>query len=341
MGMTSDPSNSISGDPAKVERPDLGAAASVETSLPHFRLLLQFAATAVGFLVVIPLILADKPYWLGVATNIYMLSVGSIGVWVIFAIGRVDLAQGAFAMLGGYATAILSARFGLSFWLCLPLSIGLAAAAGALIGLAIMPLRGVYFAMITLSLGEAMRLAVLNGGDATNGARGFVDLPRAAGLGGPMAFYLLSAALVLVALFAAWRIARSRIGAVFQAMRQSEELASSLGVDVTRYRIYAFAFACGLGGGCGSFFAQFQQNIFPATYSIADSINFLLYCFLGGLDFVLGPVVGAALLIIAFELLNALQTFQALLYGVLMIVLMLFLPNGLMSLRLRRGAALS
>lgn len=332
--MTSDPSSSVSGGPAKVER----AGATSEASLGRFGLPLQFAMIAIGFVVVIPLLLGEEPYWLGVATNVCMLSVGSIGVWVIFAIGRVDLAQGAFAMLGGYATAILSERIGLSFWLCLPLSIAFSATTGALIGLAIMPLRGVYFAMITLSLGEAMRLAALNGGDITNGARGFVDLPRSAGLGGPMAFYLLSAALLLAALLAAWRIATSRIGAVFQAMRQSEELASTLGVDLTRYRIYAFAFACGLGGCCGSFFAQFQQNIFPGTYSIADSINFLLYCFLGGLDFVLGPVVGAALLIIVFELLNELQTFQALLYGVLMIALMLFLPNGLMSLRLRRGA---
>ena len=332
--MTSDPSTSISGDPAKVER----AAAPSETSLRRLGVPLRFAIPAIGFLVIVPLLLVEEPYWLGVATNVCMLSVGSIGVWVIFAIGRVDLAQGAFAMLGGYPTAILSERLGISFWFCLPLSIGLAAAAGAVIGLAIVPLRGVYFAMITLSLGEVMRLAALNGGDITNGARGFVDLPRTAGLGGPMAFYFLSAALLLAALLAAWRIATSRIGAVFQAMRQSEELASTLGVDLTRYRIYAFAFACGLGGCCGSFFAQFRQNIFPGTYSIADSINFLLYCFLGGLDFVLGPVVGAALLIIAFELLNELQTFQALLYGVLMIALMLFLPNGLMSLRLRRGA---
>jgi branched-chain amino acid transport system permease protein len=292
----------------------------------------RFALIAIALLIVAPAALSTQPYWLGVATNVFMLSVGSLGVWAVFAIGRVDLAQGAFAMLGGYATAILSVRFGLSFWLCLPLSAAISSAVGAIIGLAIMPLRGVYFSMITLSLGEAMRLAVLNGGETTNGARGYVDLPREPALASPLAFYFLSAALLSLALLAVWRISTSRIGAIFRAMRQSEELASSLGVDIAGYRIAAFAFACGLGGCCGSFFAQYQQNIFPATYSIADSINFLLYCFLGGLEFVLGPLVGAALLVVAFELLNALQTYQALLYGALMIVLMLFLPNGLMSL---------
>ena len=298
-----------------------------------------FAAIATVLWLVAPALLWRQPYWLGVATNVCMLSVGSLGVWAIFAIGRVDLAQGAFAMLGGYSTAILSARLGLSFWLCLPLSTAISAAIGGIVGLAIMPLRGVYFSMITLSLGEAMRLAVLNGGEVTNGARGFVDLPREPWLASPQAFYLLAAGLLSLALLAVWRISTSRVGDVFRAMRQSEDLASSLGIDVAHYRIIAFAFACGLGGACGSFFAQFQQNVFPATYSLADSINFLLYGFLGGLDFVLGPLVGAALLVVAFELLNALQAYQALLYGALMIAMMLFLPNGLMSVRLLRRTA--
>jgi branched-chain amino acid transport system permease protein len=319
-----------SGDPSV----GLGAPESGWRRQGATALALPFLLLPAAFLIGIPWALATQPYWLGVATNVCVLGLGSLGVWVMFAIGRVDIAQGAFAMLGGYATAILMARGGLSFWLCLPLSVVVCSAVGAIIGWAILPLRGVYFAMITLSLGEAMRLAVLNGGAVTNGARGFVDLPRAAGLASPMAFYLLSAALLLSGLFAVWRIATSRIGDVFRAMRQSEELAASLGVDITRYRIIAFAFACGLGGCCGSVLAQFQQNIFPGTYSIADSINFMLYCFLGGLDYVLGPLVGAGLLIVSFELLNEFQSVQALLYGALMVGFMLFLPNGLMSLRL-------
>ena len=119
-------------------------------------------------------------------------------------------------------------------------------------------------------------------------------------------------------------------------MRQNEDLAASLGIDIVRYRIIAFALASGMGGLCGSFLAQTQQNIFPATYSLQDSINFMLYCFLGGLDYVLAPIVGTYLLTGSFELLDALQRYQALLYGVLMIAVMLFLPNGLLSLRLGR-----
>ncbi len=94
-----------------------------------------------------------------------------------------------------------------------------------------------------------------------------------------------------------------------------------------------------MGGVCGSFFAESQQNIFPGTYTISDSISFMLYCFLGGLDYVLGPVVGAYLLVFAFELLDAMQRYQSLLYGVLMIAVMLFLPNGLLSVFVRRAKA--
>lgn len=292
------------------------------------------ALAALLYLVAVPILLQNRPYFLNVLTNASILSFASLGVWVTFAIGRINIAQGAFAMIGGYVTAILATRYGLPFWLCLPLSAAIAALVGIAIGLPILRLRGVYFAMITLSLTEAVRLAFLNGGDLTKGASGIVSIPQPTGIDTPLAFYLLAACLLLFGLLAVWRLATSRIGWVFRALRQNEDLAASFGVDVARYRVIAFAISSAMGGIAGSFFAVFHQNIYPASYSVQDSINFMLYCFLGGLDFVLGPVVGAFLLVIAFELLGELQRYQALLYGVLMIAVMLFLPNGILSLRL-------
>src|SRR3712207_5786825 len=103
------------------------------------------AAAALVYVVGVPILLAGWRYWLNVLTNASMLSFISLGVWVTFSIGRINIAQGAFAMIGGYTTAILSTRYGLSFWLCLPLSALVAAAVGAAIGAAILRLRGVYF----------------------------------------------------------------------------------------------------------------------------------------------------------------------------------------------------
>jgi branched-chain amino acid transport system permease protein len=296
------------------------------------RLIAAAAVAAVLYVVGVPLLLAGYPYWLSVLTNASILSLASLGVWLTFAIGRINIAQGAFAMIGGYSTAILSTRYGVPFLLCLPLSALVAAIVGVAIGLPILRLRGVYFAMITLALTQAMRLVLLNGGDLTQGASGIVNIPLPAMLGSATSAYIVAAILLLLGLAAIWRIATSRLGHVFRSMRLNEELAASIGIDVARYRVIAFAICCALGGIAGAFFAAVQQNIYPASYSIQDSINFMLYCFLGGLDFVLGPVVGAFLMVVSFELLNALQRYQALLYGILMIVVIIFMPNGILSL---------
>jgi branched-chain amino acid transport system permease protein len=286
-------------------------------------------------LVAVPIGLRDQPYFLNVLTNASVLGFISLGVWVTFSIGRINIAQGAFAMIGGYTTAILSTRYGLSFWICLPLSALVAAGIGALIGWPILRLRGVYFAMITLSLTEAVRLAFLNGGEFTQGATGIVNIPRPAGIDSPVAFYMLAVVLLLLGLLAVWRLSTSRVGWVFRSLRLNEELASSIGIDIAKYRVLAFAFSCALGGLGGAFFAAFLQNIYPASYSVVDSVNFMLYCFLGGLDYALGPVVGAFVLVIGFEILHDLQQYQSLMYGVLMIGIILWLPNGILSLRLR------
>jgi branched-chain amino acid transport system permease protein len=310
------------------------------------------ALLAFFYLVVLPVWFAGSAYILGVLTNASILSFISLGVWVTFAIGRINISQGAFALIGGYTAAILATRYGVSFWLCLPLAGLVAAAVGTIIGAAILRLRGVYFAMITLSLTEAVRLAFLNGGEFTQGASGIVNIPRPGALeifgltiipafGGanPLPFYYLAAALLILGLLAVWRLTTSRLGWVFRSMRQNEELAASIGINVAKYRVIAYGFSCFLGGVGGAFFAAFHQNIYPATYSVTDSVNFMLYCFLGGLDFVFGPVVGAFLLVISFELLHDLQQYQTLIYGVLMISFILWLPNGLLSLTLRRHEA--
>ncbi|MDQ0324094.1 branched-chain amino acid transport system permease protein [Pararhizobium capsulatum DSM 1112] len=271
-------------------------------------------------------------------TNATLLSFASLGVWITFAIGRVNIGQGAFALLGGYTSAILSTAYDLSFWVCLPIAALVAASVGFLIGWPLLRLRGIYFAMVTLSLTEAMRLLFLNTLGANGG--GILNIPRPAGLSTPLAFYLFAATLLLLGYVAVWRLSNSRIGWVFRSMRENEELTMSIGIDIARYRVLAFVLCSAMGGIAGACFAALQQNIYPATYNVSDSINFMLYCFLGGLEYALGPIVGAFGLVIAFELLRSIQEYQALLYGILMIVVMLFLPNGLLSIGavLRRGA---
>jgi branched-chain amino acid transport system permease protein len=309
---------------------------------------LRFALLVLALFVAVPILLGHSPYFITVLTNAAILSFISLGVWITFSIGRMNLAQGAFALVGGYASAILATRYGVSFWLCLPLSGLVSSALGALIGWPVLRLKGVYFAMTTLSLTEAIRLLALNGGDLTKGATGIVNIPRPGAIkifgltivpefngADPLPFYFLACALLVLGLAGVWRLSTSRLGWVFRSLRQNEDLATSIGINVAKYRVIAFAVCCFMGGIGGAFFSVFHQNIYPATYTISDSVNFMLYCFLGGLSYIFGPVVGAFLLVIAFELLHAVQDYQALIYGVLMIVCMLWLPNGILSLGLR------
>lgn len=282
------------------------------------------------FYVLVPLVLGGAPYWLNVFTNAALLSIASLGVWLTFAIGRVNIAQGGFCLLGAYVTGILSTRYGVPFWLCLPISAAVAAALGIIVGWPLLRLRGIYFAMVSLSMTEAIRLTFVMVTNAMGG--GITNIPRPTGFESPIGFYLFAVTLLLVAYLVVWRLSASRLGWVFRSMRQNEELASSIGIDVAKYRILAFAICSAMGGITGASFASFQQNVYPTTFTIADSINFMLYSFLGGLEFVLGPIVGTFGLVISFELLRSIQQYQALLYGLLMIMAMLFLPNGLLSL---------
>ena len=316
----------------------------------------QKIASALAFLAVlligVPLLISatgrsDLYYTL---TSVALLSIISAGVWLTFYIGRINIGQGAFALMGGYVSAILVTQYEVSFWLTLPIAGLLCAAASILIGLPILRLRGVYFAMVTLTLSEVARLSAL-ALPITNGAKGIVNIPLPGGLtifgltlipdfatlANPrLAFYITSVLLMALCYFALYRLVHSRIGRICQSLQQNEELASSIGVNISYIRILAFAISSFLGGIGGAMFAAITQSMYPSSFGVADSINFMLNCFLGGLGYVLGPMLGTFVLYFGWDLLFQTGVFQLLIYSSILIILMLVLPNGLLSIRLPR-----
>jgi branched-chain amino acid transport system permease protein len=283
-------------------------------------------------------------------TSVALLSIASAGVWLTFYIGRINIGQGAFALMGGYVSAILVVEYGVSFWLTLPIAGLFCAAASVLIGLPILRLRGVYFAMVTLVLTEVMRLLAL-AIPVTNGAKGIVSIPLPgavtllgvtlipdfATLDNPrLAFYLLAVGLMALCFAGLYRLVHSRIGRLCQSLQQNEELASSIGVNIARLRVIAYAISSFLGGIGGAIFVAISQSIYPSSFTVTDSINFMLNCFLGGLGHVFGPMLGTLVLYFGWDLLFQTGEFQLLIFSVILIALMLGLPNGLLSLRLGR-----
>jgi branched-chain amino acid transport system permease protein len=288
-------------------------------------------------------------------TSVALLSIASAGVWITFYIGRINIGQGAYALVGGYVSAILVSGYGVSFWLTLPLAGLFCAGVSILIGLPILRLRGVYFAMVTLILTEVARLAAL-ALPITNGARGIVSLPLPgpirvfgltivpdfASLANPRrAFYFLSAGLMVVCFAGLYRLVHSRFGRLCQSLQQNEELAASIGVNVALFRIVAYAASSLLGGVGGAIFATISQSIYPSSFTVTDSVNFMLNCFLGGLGYVFGPLVGTFVLYFGWDFLFRTGEYQLLIFSSILIALMLILPNGLLSLRLFRRPALA
>ncbi len=281
-------------------------------------------------------------------TSVALLSIASAGVWLTFYIGRINIGQGAFALIGAYVSAILVTKAGMSFWITMPIAGLFAALVSVLIGLPILRLRGVYFAMITLVLTQVVTLTAL-ALPITNGAKGITSIPLPGALSvfgltlipgfatfeNPrQAFYFTACVLMILTFAALYRLVNSRLGHLCRSMQQNEELASSIGVNIAHIRIIVFAISSFFGGIGGAVFGSIAQSVYPSSFQVADSVNFMLNCFLGGLGYVFGPMLGTLVLYFGWDLLFEFGRFQLLVYSSLLIVLMLVLPNGLLSLRL-------
>lgn len=284
-------------------------------------------------------------------TSVALLAIASAGVWLTFYIGRINIGQGAFALIGAYVSAILVVKGGVSFWISLPVAGLFAAFVAILIGLPILRLRGVYFAMITLVLTQVVTLTAL-ALPITNGAKGISSIPLPSGvsiLGIPiipdfaamentkLAFYYTACILMILTYAALYRLVNSRLGHLCRSMQQNEELASSIGVNIAHIRIVIFAISSFFGGIGGAMFGSIAQSVYPSSFQVADSINFMLNCFLGGLGYVFGPMLGTLVLYFGWDLLFEFGKYQLLIYSVILIAVIRFLPNGLLSLRIGKG----
>lgn len=315
--------------------------------------LIGVGAFLLGVFVLVPAFISLTGRWdfYYTLTSVALLSVAAAGVWLTFYIGRINIGQGAYALLGGYVSAILITQAGVNFWLTLPVAGLFCAVVSVVIGLPILRLRGVYFAMVTLVLTEVARLTAL-ALPVTNGAKGITSIPLPgelsvfgltlipdfATLENPkLAFYLMAAALMVLTYLVLWRIVNSRLGHLCRSLQQNEELSASIGVNTAMLRVLAYAISSFFGGLAGAIFVAISQSIYPSSFVVNDSVNFMLYCFLGGLGYVFGPMLGTLLLYFGWDLLSIAKEYQLLIYSGAMILLMLVLPNGVLSLLDRKG----
>ena len=283
-------------------------------------------------------------YWTHVLayTGIYvMLGIG-LNVVVGFA-GLLDLGYVAFYAIGAYSYALFaSPKFGLHvpFWMMLPVCVSLAALGGALLGIPVLRMRGDYLAIVTLGFGEIIRIVFNNLDAITNGPKGLLRIdPPSLGafqFTSPTHYYYLILAGCVVSAIIAGRLNDSRIGRAWIAMREDEDAAALMGIDVLKHKLLAFAVGASFAGAGGIIFAARQGSIFPDDFSLMVSINVLCLVIIGGMGSIPGVILGALILIGIPEILRAVAMYRMLAFGALLVIMMIFRPMGFLPPARRR-----
>ena len=269
--------------------------------------------------------------------------------------GLLDLGYVAFYAVGAYSYALIATYFGWSFWVCLPLAGVFAAFWGVILGFPVLRLRGDYLAIVTLAFGEIIRVVLLNWYELTNGPDGISGIPRPSffglefsrGEGGFADFfglkyssihrieflYYLILILALITNFVTMRLRRLPVGRAWEALREDEIACVSLGINTTNTKLTAFAIGAMFGGFAGSFFATRQGFISPESFTFIESAIILAIVVLGGMGSQIGVVIAAIVMIGGFEIFRDFAEYRMLIFGLLMVLIMIWRPRGLLAHR--------
>jgi branched-chain amino acid transport system permease protein len=289
-------------------------------------------------LLLLPLVLGT--YLTEVVNNVglYVLMGLGLNIVVGFA-GLLDLGYVAFFAIGAYVMGILTTQghlgfISMSFWTALPFSVGAATLAGIILGIPVLRMRGDYLAIVTLGFGEIIRILALSDmlKNWFGGAQGILQIPKPniAGVDLVKPEYLFYVILLgaLLALYVSWRLRDSRLGRQWMAMREDEDVAEAMGINLVSTKLLAFATGAAFSGLAGAIFASKLTSIFPHSFNLIVSINVLCLIIVGGLGSLPGVVVGALILVGLPELLREFAEYRMLMYGALLIVMMLLMPEG-------------
>ena len=255
--------------------------------------------------------------------------------------GLLSLAHGAFFGLGAYTSALLVTKFDWNFWATIPPSMAVAALAGIILGVLTLRLEGHYFAVSTLSFGIVVSLVLEKWDDVTEGARGISSIPaptpiKLFGLGelqfeSTIAKYYLSVAILAICLLFTWRLIYSPIGRALEAIRQNELLASCLGVDLVFYKLLAFSISAAMAGLAGVLYSVYITYLNPADAGLWNGFYAVMYIVIGGMGTFFGPLIGTLFLVTLPEFLRMFQEYRLLLLGILLILTITFLPDGIVG----------
>ncbi|MDA7948860.1 MAG: high-affinity branched-chain amino acid ABC transporter permease LivM [Hyphomicrobiaceae bacterium] len=311
----------------------------------------------VVFAITLPFLPFTDRYILDVAIMVMTYIMLGWGLNVVVGLaGLLDLGYVAFYAVGAYSYALVATHFGLSFWVALPLAGLLAALWGIILGFPVLRLRGDYLAIVTLAFGEIIRIVLINWYSLTNGPDGISRIPRPTFFGLELTrrgepsfheffgipysplnriiflFYIILV-LALITNFVTNRLRRLPLGRAWEALREDEIACRSLGINTRNTKLSAFAIGAMFGGFAGSFFATRQGFISPESFTFIESAIILAIVVLGGMGSQIGVVVASIVMIGGFELFRELEHYRMLMFGLAMVLIMIWRPRGLITSR--------
>ncbi len=293
-------------------------------------------------MIAMPLVVSFYQTNIMISALLYIMLALGLNIVVGLA-GQLVLGYVAFYAVGAYAYGLLHQFFGWGFWVCLPVGGFVAVIFGLALGFPVLRLRGDYLAIVTLGFGEIVRLALQNWTSLTGGPRGVGDIPRPGFFGMDMdiststtyVYYLVLAA-VAITIIVISRLKNSRVGLALQALREDEIACEAMGIDITRVKLSAFALGSCWAGFAGVIFAAKTTYINPSSFTFMESAMILSMVVLGGMGSITGVVIAALILILAPEYLRAFSEYRMLIFGAIMVIMMIFRPQGLISGERRR-----
>ena len=292
------------------------------------------ALIALGLLLVLPTQFKSYGVYLFSTWMIYIIATMGLNLTVGYA-GQKSLGHAAFFGLGAYTVAIIM-QAGYSFWLGLPVAMLGCFVIGLALGFPALRVQTIYLAFATLGFNTAVWLVMRNEEWLTGGTYGINNIARPSlfglSLDGALPYYYFVLGVTLVLGLLQWKLLHSPWGKAFTALRDNPIRAESLGIDIQTYTLLSFAIGAVYAGVAGALFASLVQFIEPAPFTVGASIMMYLMVVVGGPGYLLGPVLGSAVGVLLPEWLRFAQGWYLLVFGVAVVVLMLWLPEGLLSI---------
>jgi branched-chain amino acid transport system permease protein len=305
-------------------------------------------AAIIAAVLLIPAFSASDPYRLSVLIFIMINIVFAVSMRLIMTTDQITLGHAAFGAIGGYTSALLATKLGFSFWVTLPLAVLVAIFFALLIGYPTLRLKGGYFAILTFALSEVFRYVFQTWRRTFGGAFGIVNIPPPNAIVIPglvvldfssrIASYYLIAVFMILALAFMYRVEKSRYGLIFHSIGEADFLAEHTGVSIINYKVLAFTIGSVFAAMAGVFQTHYIGLITPMSFTFHQTVEYLIFVVIGGLGFFSGPILGACILTALPEVLKPLREYEPIIYAMVLLIGVLYVPEGLMGLapRLRR-----